>query len=556
MNLTADGIPATTPALLILGNLHVGATILLSRPDAEREGHPLLEPGFQDFLRRTTLAERNEGNIGLTIRRYETRLNSEESPERRAFLELRISRALERTGLRDAARDWDRRLLQTPSSVTDEFGLPIAYYVAEQLINTNGYRDEAATRLRVDLVGGEWISTDAHSYLADMMQQAGMSTSADSISLSVLEEEHRLAKYLSDRPSLLLRESATDPVWVAVPEQLWLVRTTDGFTESQPLVAVHFRLLESLLIQRGSGLRTGPVLTGEERTLAPHFPFLTATITPVAVSGDRNRNRFLLAGLFVLLLATLFGGYMLWRDVRRESRIAQLRTQFVSSVSHELRTPLTSIRLFAESMMTHGSSDPEERQRSLKIIANESERLTRMLNNVLNTSRIDQGTMIYRIETVELSEVVERAVHTMSYAFGQAGVDLAVSIEPVWIKVDQDAIEQALLNLLSNALKYAASGRSVSVTCSRNGTHAKLTVTDSGPGISSEDQRKIFDRFYRAESAEAKRATGAGLGLALVKHIAEGHAGRVTVESKEGVGSTFTIILPIDIAYEQKNPDS
>lgn len=154
--------------------------------------------------------------------------------------------------------------------------------------------------------------------------------------------------------------------------------------------------------------------------------------------------------------------------------------------------------------------------------------------------------MSYRPEFAEVSEVVTRAAEAMEYSFRQAGLELHVDTETVWTHFDPDAIEQALINLLSNSLKYASTGKRVALSCARNGKHVKLTVADDGPGIAEDEQEHIFERFYRADRVDNRKISGAGLGLALVEHIAVGHNGRITVKSSPGKGATFTIHLPLN----------
>jgi signal transduction histidine kinase len=232
--------------------------------------------------------------------------------------------------------------------------------------------------------------------------------------------------------------------------------------------------------------------------------------------------------------------------VRRELKLAELRSQFVASVSHELRTPLTAIRMFAETLQMERPLPPGARTEYLDTIVNESERLTRLIGNVLDYAKIERGQRVYRFESASVVEVVQRAAKAMEYPLARQGFGLDVNVVDVpKTAIDEDAIEQAVLNLLSNAMKYSRDRRDIELRVSGDNAHAVIAVTDHGLGIPHAEQARIFDRFYRAEVPENARIPGAGLGLALVDHIVKAHGGLVHVTSAPGEGSTFAIHLPL-----------
>ncbi len=244
----------------------------------------------------------------------------------------------------------------------------------------------------------------------------------------------------------------------------------------------------------------------------------------------------------------MFGMYLLWRDVRRELALADMRSQFAANVSHELKTPLTAIRMFAEALAMGVKEEPEAQREYLRTIINESERLSRLLNNVLDFSRIEQGTRTYRLESLSLNEVIQAAVQAMAFPLGQKGFDLQVEMEKGIPRVlgDKDALEQAVLNLLHNAVKYSGDNRKILLRLRQADGKACIDVVDFGVGISEEDITRIFGKFFRAPGAENQRIPGTGLGLAIVSHITQAHGGRVEVLSRPGEGSTFTIVLPLE----------
>jgi signal transduction histidine kinase len=225
-----------------------------------------------------------------------------------------------------------------------------------------------------------------------------------------------------------------------------------------------------------------------------------------------------------------------------------MRSQFVSSVSHELKTPLTAIRMFAETLRLGRLQNQQTREEYLDTIVNESQRLTRLLNNVLDFSKIEKGKKIYRPQPASLPEVIKAAARAMDYPLSQQGFKLNVEIEEGLppASLDRDALEQALLNLLHNAMKYSDDSRKIDLRLRRHGNHALIQVIDRGVGIAPQEQKKIFAKFYRVPSQENERLPGTGLGLSLVHHIVTAHGGRVEVESAPGKGSTFSISLPLE----------
>ena len=354
-------------------------------------------------------------------------------------------------------------------------------------------------------------------------------------------------------PSLAARfatntDPGANPVWAPFGERpsTWLVALAPG----ERVVAIRAdRFLASLPAVRDLSLDIAVNAGGE--ALGPEFPGLSLSFSggaTGALAGPSVLQRsFYTAVLVVVVSMTLLGAYLFWRDVRREVALAEMRSQFVSSVSHELKTPLTAIRMFAETLLLGRSERPGTREDYLETIVNESERLTRLLNNVLDFSKIEQGKKLYRLEPQSLGAIVRSAARTMHYPLAQQGFDLRVSIDdrvpPV--AADADAVEQAILNLLSNAMKYSGQSRSIALQVRRDGDWALVSVTDCGLGIPPHERGRIFEKFYRIGGAEREGIPGTGLGLTLVEHVACGHGGEVKVESVPGEGSTFSIVLPL-----------
>jgi signal transduction histidine kinase len=311
-----------------------------------------------------------------------------------------------------------------------------------------------------------------------------------------------------------------------------------------------FREIEA----KGTGPRFVLHTTGTGEPLGASFPGLSLAFDP----GEDEEQKSSLAlqrsyyWLVILLVVTvaLFGTYLLLHGVRRELRLAELRTQFVSSVSHELKTPLTAIRMFAESLRMGRPADPVAKAEYLDTIINESERLTRLLNNVLDFSKLERGTTQYQRTSVPLQDVLAAAARAVQYPLAQQGFELKTEIDESvqTVQADADAMHQAVLNLLSNAMKFSGSSRAIQMNLRAEKGDAVIEVRDSGVGIPVKEQRRIFEKFYRVSSPLVQQIPGTGLGLTLVEHVAAAHGGRVEVESAPGQGSTFRLRVPLESA--------
>ena len=291
----------------------------------------------------------------------------------------------------------------------------------------------------------------------------------------------------------------------------------------------------------------------EERRFADVFPDLVLAIkyqgTTIADIGSRflRYNYIVLAALSVLMVG---GIWLTYRNVSREMNLARLKSDFVANVSHELRTPLALIRLYAETLELGRLTAKEKYQEYFRIIREESERLTALINNILDFSRIEAGRKEYEFKETDLAELVRSTLDSYRFQIEQNGFtfeeNISVDIPPV--TVDREAIARSLLNLVNNALKYSKDQKYIAVSLHRTNGQVNLEVRDHGIGIPPNEQEKIFEKFYRCGDPLVHNIKGSGLGLSLVRHIARAHGGDVLVESTPEKGSKFTIALPLDPA--------
>ena len=268
--------------------------------------------------------------------------------------------------------------------------------------------------------------------------------------------------------------------------------------------------------------------------------------TTIADISDRfMRTSFLILGALSLLMGA--GMVLTYRNVARELALAKLKSDFVSNVSHELRTPLALIRLYAETLELGRLSNPGKRQEYYEIIRKESERLTSLINNILDFSRIESGKKEYSFRETDVADLVRSTLESYRFEIEQNGFQFEQKIDnnlPTML-VDREAIARSLLNLVNNAVKYSATEKYLGVNLYRQNGGVNLEVVDHGIGIPTKEQPKIFEKFYRVGDPLVHNTKGSGLGLSLVRHIVQAHGGEVEVESQPGRGSKFTIMLPV-----------
>jgi two-component system phosphate regulon sensor histidine kinase PhoR len=236
-------------------------------------------------------------------------------------------------------------------------------------------------------------------------------------------------------------------------------------------------------------------------------------------------------------------------DITREKQIQQMKSDFVSHVSHELKTPLASITAYSEMLADGEANDEKTRKEFYSVIQSQAQRLNRLIEDILNTSRIESGLIKVNKELVSLTMLIEEQLQMIKSYAEEKGIEV-IGEKPIVfdrVYVDKDMMSQVIVNLLSNAVKYTPSGGSVKIETEVDeaASLARVTVTDTGVGIPEDEVARVFDKFYRV-GANKKQAAGTGLGLTLVKQIVEKvHGGRVFVRSQVGVGSTFGFELPL-----------
>jgi signal transduction histidine kinase len=291
-----------------------------------------------------------------------------------------------------------------------------------------------------------------------------------------------------------------------------------------------------------------PFVASEIGEALPHWEAALYLMRPEQLQESaRTWQRTLLFLIVGMLGAIACGGWLVVHDARLQLARAQQKTDFVSNVSHELKTPLTSIRMFAELMQNGRAENTGKMQQYLRIIMVEAERLTRLINNVLDFAKLERRQKSFDKKPLDLHAVIQQIWETQELHLRDSGFTTRwqAAAPPYPVIGDEDALAQILVNLLSNAEKYAGANKEVELHSYLDGDHVCVSVLDRGSGVPAGEERKIFEAFYRAHDSLSSGIQGSGLGLTLAQRLAREHGGEVVYCAREGAGSSFTLRLPL-----------
>ena len=251
--------------------------------------------------------------------------------------------------------------------------------------------------------------------------------------------------------------------------------------------------------------------------------------------------------ILTIIVILIFGVLLIVRTILHEMDVLKLKSEFVSSVSHEFKTPITSIKALTERLLDEKVKDPARMKEYYSVILGDAENLSRLVGNFLDFAKMEDGKKQYDFEETDIKQWMTQTITNVKNEWHQKGIELntRISADIPPIAIDRNAMKLVINNLLDNAIKFSSGKIVVEVIVERDEKNLFLKVSDNGIGIHKEDLNKIFEKFYRGKNAPGHISTGTGLGLTLVRQIIEAHGGEVSVESKVGSGSTFTIILPI-----------
>ena len=293
-----------------------------------------------------------------------------------------------------------------------------------------------------------------------------------------------------------------------------------------------------------------PFASREVSELLPRWEVAAYLNDPAVISSQANFMSALLWGLIFILFASItIGGILILRAVNHEMALARQKTTFAANVSHELKTPLTSIRMFAEMLKEKRQADVQKQEQYLDHMVSETQRLTNLINNVLDFSRIGQGRKLYNMKSLDLAALCREVAENQRVGLESVGFKLELKVPglPLMVKADSEALKQVLINLLSNAQKYYGEKKDIEVEAAADGAWACVSVKDRGIGVPVKHAKNIFKEFFRVDDALTSRVKGTGLGLTIARMIARDHGGDVVYMDREGGGSVFQLRLPGDI---------
>jgi len=260
---------------------------------------------------------------------------------------------------------------------------------------------------------------------------------------------------------------------------------------------------------------------------------------------QRAITNILLIGLLTIVL--ILGVWIVYRNIKREVELAQIKSEFVSNVSHELRTPLSLISMFSETLEMDRVKTEERKKEYYSIISSEANRLSKIVNSILNFSKMEAGKRQFNFVDSYLNDVVENVYRSYKFHLEQKSFSLDIQKDetiPI-IKIDEEAVSEAIVNLVDNAVKYSDNEKQITIRTGLENNFAFVEVEDKGIGIPEKDQKKIFDKFFRVSSGNVHNVKGSGIGLSLVKYIVDAHKGKIELSSEVGKGSKFRLLFPI-----------
>lgn len=550
---TPEGVEATPPDRLLYYPLTAPSPVPPTAPFLQGEA---LEFGRRDVAAAAALFRQ---------------LAESRDPAIRAGALLRLARTLRTSGRQDEALAVYAQLAQMGATPVNAGPAELVARRARcELLSTLGRRDEAraeTTALLADLRSGRWkLDRATFEFHADGMAsrlERPEAEPSDALALaaavSMLWERYRnLAAnddvsqgresvWIDGRPVLLLWKGTSTSMssLAAGRESLESLRQTLAMPTEAVLTLVD---PAGHTVSGTPPPRTAPVAVRPSPDTRLPWTVRVAATDTASASGRASTRRFLLlAGLALLALVVAGGGAIVWRATARELAVAELQSDFVSAVSHEFRTPLTSMRHLTELLEDGVVTNEAARGEYYSLLSQETQRLHRLVEALLNFARMESGRYLFRFERADLGRLAADVVEAFKRERIADGFSIPLeAAEGLSAPIDRDSLSLAIWNLLENAVKYSGQCREVKVSVGGRGDHATIAVHDGGLGIAPREQKAIFEKFVRGDSAKVSDTKGTGIGLALVRRIAQGHGGAIEVESEPDKGSTFTILLPLE----------
>jgi signal transduction histidine kinase len=481
------------------------------------------------------------------------------NPATRPEALLRTARMERKTGHPEAALETYRRLAQ--ETALNASGTPYALLAANarcRMLIELGRQKQASTEaesLRAALLEGRWpLRREAFEY--HWTELDGLGIAAGQLPKSSFDFA-LLVSRLYDRWQSAIRTGASaggrDPqpdssllLWNATQEHLTALVTPPDWLNSSLKLPANSTDVRWKLISPGAPTAAGLHVTRPlaEAQLPGRLEF--SSVAPASGAARRRRTLWL-AGVALMLTLVLVSGYAVQRGISQELRVARLQSDFVAAVSHEFRSPLTTLRTITELLAQNRFSDESRRRQSYSFLDRETNRLHRLVEDLLDFGRMESGRKQYCMEPHDAFQLVRATVADFSEDAAANGFQVETNLAPgpATVQADEEALRRAVRNLLENAMKYSPECRTVWVDGEVKDHQVSISVRDQGMGIDPREQGAIFQKFVRGNAAKKAGIKGTGIGLSMVRQISEALGGEIRLESKIGSGSTFTIVLPL-----------
>jgi signal transduction histidine kinase len=551
VDFTPEGVEATPPGRLLY--------YPVAPPSVALPTQPFLHGEELEFGRR-------DASAAAAVFRQ---LAESRDPAIRAGALLRLARTLRTAGRQDEALAVYAQMAQMGiAPVAAGPAELVARRARTEILFGLGRRDEAETEtkaLLADLRGGRWKLDRAtfEFHASEMASRLGQSDPdpgdalALSAAVSMLWERYRGLRAADDvsqgRESVWIDGRPVLLLWKGTGASMNGLAAGRGWLESLwRTVAMPADAVLALTDSAGNAVigtpppRTTPVALRPSADTGLPWMIKVGTTDVASASGRASTRRLLLlAGLAMLALLVAGGGAIVWRATARELAVAGLQSDFVSAVSHEFRTPLTSMRHLTELLEDGVVTSEAARGEYYSLLSQETRRLHRLVEALLNFARMESGRHRFRFERADLGQLATDAVEEFGREHVANGFEITIEAAAgLSCSIDRESLALAICNLLDNAVKYSGQCRTIRVAVEPRGRQAAISVCDGGLGIAPHERRAIFEKFVRGDSARTSDTKGTGIGLALVRRIVQGHSGSIEVESEPGNGSTFTIVLP------------
>ena len=538
-----------------------------------QSGKPLdeLPPEASELWSEAERLEFAANDLPSAIAAWARVLEIELPPQLRALAAFNRAVLLAKAARTDEAVADLTRLRDAPLQARTEAGFPVRHLAGIKLMALLPENQGAELAMELAMELGRQLLQEPTEASPLLLRQGAQDRPRAAEILQVyaaLWEQHEKARYLHGYARGLMRNERSEQLenfHAADPGNQWygvVWNGTNAFAATGPVLSAMLQkeqgraqvpqYLALNLFWDGNPLSSAPPhVSGEllAQSFADGFETRVYLANPQALFAMQRQRAIWIAGIIgVAVVAALVGILSNYRAHLKQRRLNDMKDNFVSSVSHEFRAPLASMRLLAEGLQSGRVGGIEKQREYYDYLVQECRRLSLLVENVLDFSRIEQGRKEYDFQECDLGKVLHGALRSVDPIAQEHAVTLEMKAPAVGefvAEVDGIAIQQALINLLDNAIKHSPKGERVTVNLERKGGRAEIAVVDRGPGIPEPERQRVFERFYRLGSELRRETAGVGIGLSLVQHTIEAHGGRVRVESAPEKGSVFIIDLPL-----------